>query len=309
MVSDYLDRRGTGVASRVSNPSEELMRSRADRWSRPRVEARRVVLGVTLVLATGCHKFEARVQLKQGNALYENESYREALAQFQKGLEIDPAATFAWRSVGLTAMALHRPGVEGEENDQYAQTAIDAFNQYLADYPNDQKVEQYLTTVLINSSRWEEALARLERQAKARPGDAEIERAVVTTLMKAGRLEEALARARRPGGKPDPQLLYGIGVACWGQSYGDPTLDPQTRIKVVDMGLDATKQSIDLDPEFFDAMAYYNLLFREKAKLATTFEEAEQLTAQADLWLKKALELRERQKEAGVGTGIESESS
>ncbi len=41
------------------------------------------------------------------------------------------------------------------------------------------------------------------------------------------------------------------------------------------MGLEATKKSLDLDPEFFDAMAYYNLLFREKAKLATTFEEAD----------------------------------
>jgi uncharacterized coiled-coil DUF342 family protein len=48
-------------------------------------------------------------------------------------------------------------------------------------------------------------------------------------------------------------------------------------------------------------MAYYNLLYREKAKLATTFEEADQYNKEADLWLKKALELREKQKEAGVG--------
>ena len=67
------------------------------------------------------------------------------------------------------------------------------------------------------------------------------------------------------------------------------------------MGLEAMKKSIDLDPEFFDAMAYFNLLYREKAKLATTFEEADQLNKEADVWLKKALELREKQKEAGVG--------
>ena len=268
------------------------------------------MLGAALMVATGgCHKFEARVELKQGNALYENESYKEALAQFQKGLEIDPAATFAWRSVGLSAMALHRPGVEGEENEGYADTAIDAFTKYLKDYPEDAKVEEYLVTVLINSGRWDEALARLETTAKGQPTNPEVEKAIVTTLLKAGRLEEALVRARKPGVKPDPQLLYGIGVAAWGQSYGDPTLDPATRVKVVDLGLDATKQSIELDPEFFDAMAYYNLLFREKAKLATTFEEAEKLNAEADIWLKKALELREKQKEAGVGTEAPGESS
>ena len=184
------------------------------------------VLGiVTLVLSTGCHKFEARVHLKQGNVLYESEAYKNALEEFQKGLEIDPAATFAWRSVGLSAMALHRPGVEGEENKLYADTAIDAFNKFLKDYPKDEKVEEYLTTVLINDNRFDEALARLEKDSQADPSNKDLDRAIVTTLLKAGRVEDAYQRASRPG-KEDAQLLYSIGVACWGMSYGDPTLDP-----------------------------------------------------------------------------------
>ena len=261
------------------------------------------------MLTAGCHKFEARVHLKQGNVLYENESYKEAMAEFQKGLEIDPAATFAWRSVGLSAMALHRPGVEGEENKQYAETAIDAFNKYLKTNPKDkEKVEEYLTTVLINDNRCDEALARLEKQTQNNPSNADLERAIVTTMLKAGRVEDAYQRATQAS-KPDPQLLYSVGVACWGMSYGDPTLDPVKRVQVVDMGLEATKKSLELDPEFFDAMAYYNLLYREKAKLATTFEEADRFNKEADVWLKKALELREKQKEAGVGATEPAESS
>jgi tetratricopeptide (TPR) repeat protein len=261
------------------------------------------LLGVVLVVSGGCYKFEARVQLKQGNVLYENESYKDALAQFQKGLEIDPSVTFAWRSVGLSAMALHRPGVEGEENQKYADIAIDAFNKYLEDYPHDKKVEEYLTTVLINSGKWDEALARLDKSAAADPNNPDIQRAVITTLLKAGRIEEAFQRATRPGVKPDAQLLYSIGVACWGKSYADPTMPADQRAQVVDLGLEATKKSIEIDPNYFDAMAYYNLLFREKAKMASTFAEAERLNAEADVWLKKALELREKQKEAGTGTG------
>ena len=283
------------------------MRTRVDSLGRMRFGALSLVVA-SLVLSAGCHKFEARVQLKQGNVLYENESYKEALTQFQKGLEIDPAATFAWRSVGLSAMALHRPGVEGEENKKYADTAIDAFNKYLKTDPKDQeKVDEYLTTVLINDGRWDEALARLEKQAQGEGASPDLERAIVTTLLRAGRVEDAYQRASQAA-KPDPQLLYSVGVACWGMSYGDPTLDPVKRVQVVDMGIEATKKSLELDPEFFDAMAYYNLLFREKAKLATTFEEADQYNKEADVWLKKALELREKEKEAGVGTG-EAESS
>jgi tetratricopeptide (TPR) repeat protein len=283
------------------------MRTRSDSsWLRVGAGA---LLGTTLVLTAGCYKFEARVQLKQGNVLYENESYKDALAQFQKGLEIDPAATFAWRSVGLSAMALHRPGVEGEDNQKYADIAVDAFTKYLKDYPQDKKVDEYLTTVLINSGKYDEALARLDKEAAAQPANADLQRAIITTLLKAGRIEDAYQRATKPGGKPDAQLLYSIGVACWGKSYGDPTLGPEERAKVVDLGLDATKRSIDIDPNYFDAMAYYNLLFREKAKMATTFAEAERLNAEADTWLKKAMELREKQKEAGTGTGEPSESS
>jgi tetratricopeptide (TPR) repeat protein len=267
-----------------------------------RLSALSAFAAAAVLFSAGCHKFQARVHLKQGNVLYENESYKDALSQFQEGLAIDPAATFAWRSVGLSAMALHRPGVEGEENQQYADTAIDAFKKYLASNPKDEeKVEEYLTTVLINSNRYDEALERLKKEAAADPTNADLDRAIVTTLLKANRVEEAFQHATRPGAKRDPQLLYSIGVACWGMSYGDPTLAADRRVQVVDMGLEATKQSLELDPEFFDAMAYYNLLFREKAKLATTFEEADQFNKEADAWLKKALELREKQKEAGVG--------
>jgi tetratricopeptide (TPR) repeat protein len=300
---------GTAGAARRSNPAEGHMRIRVDR-SGQRSRALSVLTVAAVLLVAGCHKFEARVHLKQGNVLYENESYKEAMAQFQEGLEIDPAATFAWRSVGLSAMALHRPGVEGEENDQYATTAIDAFNKYLKTDPKDKdKVEDYLTTVLINSNRYDEALERLKKDAAADPTNTELDRAIVTTLLKANRVEEAYQYATRPGTKHDPQLLYSIGVACWGKSYGDPTLPADTRVQVVDMGLEATRQSLELDPNFFDAMAYYNLLFREKAKLATTFEEADRFNKEADVWLKKALELREKEKEAGVGGTEPAEQS
>src|SRR5687767_15340884 len=155
-----LDQRGTVGAGAQSNPSGVNMRDWFYSLGRMRFRALGVLGAVTLVLSTGCHKFEARVHLKEGNVLYESEAYKNALEKFQKGLEIDPAATFAWRSVGLSAMALHRPGVEGEENKLYADTAIDAFNKYLKDYPKDEKVEEYLTTVLINDNRFDEALAR-----------------------------------------------------------------------------------------------------------------------------------------------------
>ena len=255
--------------------------------------SRLLALVLVLLVLAGCHKFQARLEFKAGNGLYRSERYRDALTQFQKGLALDPGATFAWRSVGLTAMALYRPGIEGEENEHLADVAIDAFEKYERAYPNDPRIEEYLITVLINAERYEEALARLER--KARAGDPTAGAAIVNVMVKAGRLPAAFERAHRLGASPDPQLLYTIGVAAWASSYSDATLNLARRSAVVELGLNAIREALDLKPDYFEAMAYYNLLFREKAKVTIDPLEQQKCLALADDWMHQAIALRDRQ--------------
>ncbi|MBV8201536.1 MAG: tetratricopeptide repeat protein, partial [Acidobacteria bacterium] len=88
---------------------------------------RSLVLAVLTLLAlpllAGCQRLQARVELKKGNSLYQQEQYSNALLAYQKGLQLDPADTFAWRSIGLSALALYRPGDDTPKNLQYARTA------------------------------------------------------------------------------------------------------------------------------------------------------------------------------------------
>src|SRR5687767_5248299 len=242
----------------------------------------------------GCQKLQARMELKKGNELYRDEIYKEALEQFQKGLQIDPTAKFAWRSVGLSAMALFRPGVDDPENKKHAEIAIDAFKKYLQAFPADQKVEEYLVTTLINSGKYDEALQMLKEEAQ-RTNKQEMHQMVVSTMIKSGKLEDAFEWTQRHAAR-DPQVLYSIAVACWAQSYNDPMLSVEQRTQIVDTGLDAAKRAIEIKPDYFEAMAYYNLLFREKAKLETDPLKAQEYYAQAEEWVQKALAVRERQK-------------
>jgi tetratricopeptide (TPR) repeat protein len=243
----------------------------------------------------GCNKIQARVELKKGNAFYMDETYREALEQFKKGLELDPSATFAWRSVGLSAMALYRPGVDNAENKKFADTAVDAFKKYLASYPSDDKVEEYLVTTLINAQRYDEALARLKSEALTNSNKPGVQQAIITTLAKAGRLDEAFQWADSHGAK-DATLYYSIAVACWSKSYNDPTIDSATRARVVETGLAAAEKSVNLKPDYFEAMAYYNLLYREKAKLELDPVKQQEWIAKAEEWTKKAIAVRDAQK-------------
>ncbi|HEX7184489.1 MAG TPA: hypothetical protein VF756_21870 [Thermoanaerobaculia bacterium] len=244
----------------------------------------------------GCDKVRARVELKKGNAFYQQESYNKALTQFQEGLELDPGATFAWRSVGLTALALYRPGDLTPQNVEYGRVAIDAFEKYLVDYPDDTKVQEYLMTTYVNAKKYDDALTYIDRRIQSYPEEKQLlERYKVTILTQAGRLGQAAQMAQNAPREQRPEMLYTIGVTAWDKSYNDPSLSPEAREQVVETGLTALKQALDIKPEYFEAMAYYNLLFREKAKLTSDPLKREEYLNNANEWAKKATELRKRQ--------------
>jgi tetratricopeptide (TPR) repeat protein len=249
------------------------------------------VLGLALAGTLGCQKIQSRAELKQGNALYAGGSYREALARFQRGLELDPGATFAWRSLGFAAVALHRAGDHSPGNEEYADRAVEAFENYLRAHPGDEKIEDYLLTVLLNAERYDQAIERLRGRARERPGG-ESARAIVNVLIQAGRLDEAFAEAAAPGGgAPDPEAFYTIGVACWDRAANDTALDAAAAGEVADLGLAATARAIELEPDYAEAMAYHNLLLRQKARLEPDPFAQQDWILQAEQWREKAIAL------------------
>jgi tetratricopeptide (TPR) repeat protein len=251
-------------------------------------------------LLTGCYKVQARAELKKGNALYANEEYREALQEFQKGLEIDPSVTFAWRSVGLTALALFKPGDESPENKQYADTAIDAFQKYLNDYPDDDKVRDYLLSTYVNTKRYDDALTAIDKmaaQAKTPEAKTKLEGSKVSLLVQADRLDDAWKVAQSYNGPDKPELLYTVGQAYWNKSFHSAPEDDQTvRAQWVDTGMTALTQALQLRPKYFEAMVYTNLMYREKAKMETDATKRAEDIALAEEWTKKAVELRKQMK-------------
>jgi Tfp pilus assembly protein PilF len=81
---------------------------------------------------------------------------------------------------------------------------------------------------------------------------------------------------------------------------------------IVDAGLKNLDKALEIDPEYDDAMAYENLLIRERADLADSKEQYEQETKVADGWVQKVLatkKLKEEKKAAKAqGGGITTET-
>lgn len=260
---------------------------------------RSIAIAVTLLMlpAVGCNKVKARIEMKQGNEYYAEEKYKEALAEFQKGLANDPSATFAWRSVGLSALAQFKPGDESPANTELARVATEAFENYLADpeFAQDQKVRDYLLSMYLNTKQFDKSLAFVDQQAQADPAKAgQFMSTKINILNQAGRYEEAVKLGMAFEGPEAPEILYTLGVSAWDKSYNDPSYSLAEREHIVDLGLGATDKALKIKPDYFEAMAYYNLLFREKAKMTTDPAARQAYLDKATEWMQKAIELRKK---------------
>ncbi|HYU35234.1 MAG TPA: tetratricopeptide repeat protein [Thermoanaerobaculia bacterium] len=257
------------------------------------------LLLLTAPVLSGCNKVRARVELKKGNAFYQQESYAKALPQFQKGIELDPAATFAWRSVALSALALYRPGDASKQNREYERLAIEGFENYLKDYPDDAKAHEYLLTMYVNSKQYDKAMAYIDGQIEAQPDKrAELEGMKVNILTQTGQLEQAAQLAQRVSPEKRAEMLYSVGVSAWDKVKNDPSLDNAAREKLVDLGLTTIKQALDIQPEYFEALVYYGLLYRQKADVTLDEAKKQEYLALATEWRDKAIALRKKSQAA-----------
>ena len=84
-----------------------------------------------------------------------------------------------------------------------------------------------------------------------------------------------------------------------GPAMYDQIADPAARARleaqmlpIIEDGFRMLQIALNLDPQSSDAMAYMNLLVQLKAPLVNTAAEHSKVIAQADDWVRKALEAR-----------------
>ena len=79
-------------------------------------------------------------------------------------------------------------------------------------------------------------------------------------------------------------------------------------LEVIAEGIKNLEKALEIDKEYDDAMAYVNLLYRERADIADSDAEYRKDTESADQWMSKALETRKIKAErASKSTGLVTE--
>ena len=269
-----------------------------------RITALAIALAGMVLSMSGCNRLAARDQLNKGVEAYKGAHYEEAIGHFQKATQLDPSLPMA-KSYLATALAQNVvPGLDTPDNLKNAQQAIDIFQDVLSNNPHD-----------VNSMK---QIAGIDFSIKKLDDAKEWQKKVLIEDSK------------------DPEAAYTVGVIDWMQAHQN-TLNALQATGINDDGegnakapknvmeplkakngplveeaLQYLNQAVEIRPNYDDAMAYLNLIYRRKADVDWGNEAARKDdVAKAEEWRTKAMGVRkanEEKKNAGPG-GITMDSS
>ena len=259
----------------------------------------------SIVIGQGCDSFRERVLLKKGNELYTAQKYEEAIVQYEELIKLDPKNWDGNYLMAVSYLALYHPGSEHAKDKAYAEKGLAAFERTLALTPPDpearEKTEKYYLSFLSSTGDKDKAIAYLETQLATRPNDLALINQIATLYQKNGNFTKALEyfEKRANMDSANKETWYTLGVNCWARSYhGGVAVSQEEREQVVDKGINALEKALAIDPNYFDALSYINLIYREKAKALGAvgkMAEAGQAYAKADEYQKQAIDLRKAQ--------------
>ena len=274
-------------------------------------------IGLLILFATGCDKLRSRDALNHGVQAYKGAKYSEAVDDFKTAVQLDPDNTMPRLYLATAYMSQYIPGAVSPENVQLANEAKQEFMKVLEKSPSD-------TTALAS-------LASLSyQQAQSMPDlDQKLKK-----LDESKEWDLKLIAA-------DPQNkegFYSLAVidwikwyAAWMRARADLGLKPEEpgplkdkKVKadlqtqysaIIDDGMKNLQKALDIDPNYDDAMAYMNLLIREKADLDDSPEQYKIDTDTADKWVQKALDTKKAKAKkaadaaAASGAGVQAEEA
>ena len=244
----------------------------------------------------GCKKIHARQEVKKGNEAFKAGNYAAALASYENASRLDPTQSKLHKNIGLAYMAMYQPGSKHPKDAEFAAKAIQNLETYLADHPEDKRANEFLVSMYLATDRYDEAIKFYQMRLQSDPKDVKAIQSLAAMYFKKGDFDKGFEwLQKRVALEPNnPEGYVMIGVQAWDRSYHYPDIDPATRARIVDTGIQSVEKALRIKPDNFDALTYINLLYREKAKLETDPAKQQEFVALADKYRQQALDLRKK---------------
>jgi tetratricopeptide (TPR) repeat protein len=257
----------------------------------------------------GCvEKIKARIVIKEANDAYEKEDWATALKGYTRARQIDPSFPELDRLIGYSQIGLYVPDDKSPANEQHADAAIGELSNYLRKRPDDRIARDALINMYLNANRTSQAIDYFRAYLQSHPGDLEAVKSIATLYSKQGNFNESLNWYEKITllDSKNPESYYIFGVVCYEKVSKNPPADPAEKIAIIEKGKAALQKSIQLKPDYFESMAYLNLLFRQEALIETDPVKQQALIAEADRIRNLAIEIIKKKKAAASAAGPKS---
>ena len=267
-----------------------------------RIARRGATLAALLIFgiaASGCSKLKARDLLNKGVAAFKNGQSDAAIEDFKQAKEADPELLNARLYLATAYASLYIPGAPSPENMARGNQAVQEFKEVLDKDNNNLSAIDGIGSILFqmggqpfDPKKFEESKTYHQRHIQLKPDD--------------------------------PEPYYWIGVIDWTLAFrangemrmaynknnvkkqvrDDDPLPTDVRTEYsskygpyVEEGITDLQKAISIKPDYDDAMAYLNLLYRRKADMVESKDEREALKKQADDLVDKVKEIKQRRAE------------
>jgi tetratricopeptide (TPR) repeat protein len=245
-----------------------------------------------VLIGTGCDKLKARDELNKGVASYKNARYEQAIEHFKNAVGLDPGLQNAKIYLATAYLAQYIPGVDSPENLQNANSAIEQYQAVLRQDPKNVNSVKGIAYLYLQMKKLDDAKTYYRKAVELDPND--------------------------------PEAYYSLGVIDWTQLYvpmtqerakeglrsDEPLKDKKLCASlrdrdgaIIQEGTDNLNKAIQLRQDYDDAMAYLNLVYRQKADRECDMPEQRAADLKtADGWQDKTLAARQAkaQKQAGA---------
>ena len=272
-------------------------------WAGPLRFARRAsAYAALLILAaglSGCSKLKARDLLNKGVAAYKNAQYDTAIEDFKQAKDLDPGLMNARLYLATAYASQYIPGAPSEQNVRLGTQAVNEFKEVLQLDPNNLSAIDGIGSILFQMAgtpydpkKFEESKSYHQKHIELKPNDPEPYYwigVIDWTLAFRGNGELRAAYNREHINKQvrDDDPLPSAVRAEYVGKYG----------ALVDEGIAYLQKAIQLKPDYDDAMAYLNLLYRRKADMVESADERANLKKQADELIDKVKEIKQKRAE------------
>lgn len=231
------------------------------------------VIFASLVIFGGCDKLKARDRLNKGVEAYKAAQFDRAIEYFKEAKDLDPKLLSARLYLATAYASQYIPAAPSPENIRNGEQALSEYQDVLSVDPSNLTAIDGIGSLLYNMGGTPFDIQKLDQSKTYHEKHIDL--------------------------KPDdPEPYYWLGVIDWSIAFHGnhemreeynktarktiaesdpmpPALSKEFTDKygtVVDEGMDKLKKAIELKPDYDDAMAYLNLLYRQKADMETSAE-------------------------------------